>query len=69
MDDSSRMYRDLPEGLCIKYTPSNMRNISGDDIRCPCKRCKNKKNSRSKYCNDTSSIKKLHREILVLICT
>jgi hypothetical protein len=43
MDDSSRMYRDLPEGLCIKYTPSNMINISGDDIRCSCKRCKNKK--------------------------
>jgi hypothetical protein len=26
----------------INYTISNPRNISGDDIRCPCIRCKNK---------------------------
>jgi hypothetical protein len=26
----------------INYTLSNPRNISGDGIRCPCKRCKNK---------------------------
>ena len=46
------MYRDSPEGLrrigyCngvqgfINYTLSNSRNISGDDIRSPCKSCKN----------------------------
>jgi hypothetical protein len=26
----------------IKYTQSNLKNISGGGIRCPCKRCKNK---------------------------
>jgi len=47
------MYRDSPKGLrkmnyCnevegfINYTLSNMRNISGDNIRCSCKSCKNK---------------------------
>jgi hypothetical protein len=53
MDDLSWMYRDSPEGLhminyCnevqdfINYVLSNPRNINGDNIRCPCKRCKNK---------------------------
>jgi hypothetical protein len=48
------MYRNLLEGLrgmnyCngvqgfINYALSNLRNISGGDIRFPCKRCKNKK--------------------------
>jgi len=27
----------------IKYALSNPRNISGGGIKCPCKRCKNKK--------------------------
>jgi len=27
----------------INYTISNPRNINGGGIRCPCKRCKNKK--------------------------
>ena len=55
MDDCSWMYRVSIERLCrmdycnmvegfINYTLSNLRNISGGDIRCPCKRCKNKKN-------------------------
>ena len=59
------MYQDSPEGLrkmnyCnevegfINYTLSNMRYISGDSIRCSCKRCKNKKNSRSRCYNDSS---------------
>jgi len=54
MDDRSLMYRDSLQGLqmmdyCnkiqgfINYTLSNSRNISGGGIRCPCKRCKNKK--------------------------
>ena len=53
MDDRSRMYRHSPQELqrmnyCngvqgfINYTISNPRNINGDGIRCPCKRCKNK---------------------------
>jgi len=53
MDDHSWMYRVSPEGLrmmdyCngvkgfINCTLLNPRNISGDDIRCLCKRCKNK---------------------------
>jgi hypothetical protein len=48
------MYQDSPKGLCrmdyynwvqgfIDYTLSNPTNINGDDIRCSCKRCKNKK--------------------------
>jgi len=54
MDDYSCMYRDSPQGLqktdyCngvqgfINYALSNPRNISGGGIRCPCKKCKNKK--------------------------
>jgi hypothetical protein len=31
------------EGFFINYTLSNMRNINGDDIKCSCKRYKNKK--------------------------
>jgi hypothetical protein len=48
------MYQESPEGLrrigyCngiqgfINYVLSNLRNISGDGIRCPCKSCKTKK--------------------------
>jgi hypothetical protein len=54
MDDCSWMYRVSPERLrwmdyCnevegfINYILSNLRNISGGDIECPYKRCKNKK--------------------------
>jgi hypothetical protein len=48
------MYRDSPHELWwmnyynevqdfINYTLSNLRNISGGNIRCPYKRCKKKK--------------------------
>jgi len=78
MDDRSWMYRVSPEGLYmmdyyngvggfISYTLSNMRNISGGGIRCPCKRCKNKKVSQSRCCNSASSTKRFHGEILVLV--
>jgi len=54
MNDRSWIYRDSPKGLrkmnyCngvqsfINYILSNPRNISEYDIRCLCKRCKNKK--------------------------
>jgi hypothetical protein len=54
MDDRSWMYKDSSQGLrrmnyCngvqgfINYTIFIPRNISGGDIRCPCKRCQNKK--------------------------
>jgi hypothetical protein len=54
MDSRSWMYRDLPQGLrmmdyCnriqgfINYTQYNPINISEEDIRCSCNRCKNKK--------------------------
>ena len=54
MNDRSLMYRDSPQGLrrmnyCnevqsfINYATSIPINISGSGIRCPCKRCKNKK--------------------------
>jgi len=69
MDDHSWMYRDSPEGLrkidyCnevqsfINYALSNPKNIGGYGIRCPCKRCENKKISQSRCCNDTSFTKK-----------
>ena len=56
MNDHSRMYQDSPKRLrmmdyCnwiegfINYVLSNPRNISGDGIRYPYKRCKNKKKS------------------------
>jgi hypothetical protein len=35
-------YCNMVDGF-INYTLSNLRNISGGDIRYPCKRCKNKK--------------------------
>ena len=54
MNNRSWMYRNSPEGLrrmnycngvqCfINYTLSNLRNINGNGIKCPCKMCKNKK--------------------------
>jgi hypothetical protein len=73
------MYRDSPQGLqrmnycnevhdLINYTLYNMRNISGEGITCPCKKCKNKKVSRSRCCNDASSTKKVHEELPMLVC-
>ena len=78
MDDRSWMYRVSPEGLYmmdyyngiegfISCTLSCMRNISGGGIRCPCKRCKNKKVSRSRCCNNAFFTKRFHGEILVLV--
>ena len=75
------MYRHSPKGLhkmnyCnevegfINYTLSNMRNISGDNIRCSCKSCKNK----NILDLDVITIhllqkkKKVHGEILMLVC-
>jgi hypothetical protein len=74
------MYRHSPKGLhkmnyCnevegfINYTLSNLRNISGDNIRCSCKSCKNK----NIIDLDVITIhllqkKKVHGEILMLVC-
>jgi hypothetical protein len=69
------VYRDSPERLrqmdyCngiegfINYALSNPRNISGCNIRCLCKRCKNKKVSQSRCCNEVSSIKRVYEENL-----
>jgi hypothetical protein len=69
------VYRDSPERLrqmdyCngiegfINYALSNPRNISGGNIRCLCKRCKNKKFSQSRCCNEVSSIKRVYEENL-----
>jgi hypothetical protein len=57
--------------LLITYYISNARNISGDIIKCSCKRCKNKKKNidLSKCCNDASSTKNIHVKIYVLVCT
>jgi hypothetical protein len=54
MDDRSLMYRDSPQGLqrmdyCngvqgfINFTTSIPGNFTGDGIRCPCRKCENKK--------------------------
>jgi ferredoxin-thioredoxin reductase catalytic subunit len=54
MDDRSWIYRDSPQGLqmmnyCngvqgfINFAISILRNFSRGDIRCPCRKCKNKK--------------------------
>jgi hypothetical protein len=54
MDDRSRMYWDSPQGLrrmdyCngvqgfINFATSIPRNFTGGGIRCPCRKCQNKK--------------------------
>jgi len=54
MDDRSWMYRDSPQGLrrmdyCngvqgfINFATSIPRNFTGGGIRCPCRKCQNKK--------------------------
>jgi len=54
MDDRSWMYRDSPQGLrrmdyCngvqgfINFATSIPRNFTGGGIRCPCRKCENKK--------------------------
>jgi len=54
MDDRSWMYRDSPQGLrrmdyCngvqgfINFTTFIPRNFTGGSIRCPCRKCENKK--------------------------
>jgi len=54
MNNRSCMYRDSPQGLrkmdyCngvqgfINFTTSISRNFTRGDIRCPCKKCQNKK--------------------------
>jgi hypothetical protein len=54
----------------INYALSNPRNISGDGIRCSCKRCKNKKRFIDPNAVTIHPLKKKdHREIHMLICT
>jgi len=54
MDDRSLMYRDSPQGLSmmdycngvqgfINFATSILRNFTDGGIRCPCRKCKNKK--------------------------
>ena len=80
MDNRSWINQDSPQGLrrmdyyngiqgFFNYATSISRNISGGGIRCPYKRCKNKKVFLSKYCNDASSTQRVHGGILVLVCT
>jgi len=51
----------------INHAISNLKNINGDGIICPCKRCKKNK-FQSKCCNDTFSTKNIHGGIHVLVC-
>ena len=64
------MHRDSPkevEGF-INFSLLYLKNISGDEIRCPYVKCKNKN-----FCKldvvIMHLIKIIHREILVLTCT
>ena len=52
----------------INYTLSNRRNISGGDIKCLCKRCKNKKFLDPNVITMHPLQKKVDREIPVLVC-
>jgi hypothetical protein len=44
----------------INFTTSIPKNFSGGGIRFPCRKCKNKKVSASKYYNDASSTQRVH---------
>jgi hypothetical protein len=74
------MYRVSPEKLhkmdywnevegFINYTLSNSKNISGDYIRCPCKRCKNKKFFDLDIVTMHLLQKKVHEKVLMLVFT
>ena len=80
MDDRSWMYQDSPQGLrridyCngvqgfINFATSIPRNFTRGGIRCPCRKCQNKKISASRCCNDASSTQKVYGELPVLVCT
>jgi hypothetical protein len=53
----------------INFIFLNLKNISGDEIRCPCVMCKNKKVSLIRCCDDASSKNRVCREIIMLVCT
>jgi hypothetical protein len=80
MDDHSWIYRDSPQGFqrmdyCngiqgfINFVTSIPINFTGGGIRCPCKKCENKKVFASRFCNDASSTQRVHGELPVLVCT
>jgi len=80
MNDCSWMYRDSPKGFymnnyCkrvegfINFTLLNLNNISGDEIRCPCTKYKNKKFHQSDVVMMHLLKKKVGMKILMLICT
>jgi hypothetical protein len=53
----------------INFVTSIPINFTGGGIRCPCKKCENKKVFASRFCNDESSTQRVHGELLVLVCT
>jgi hypothetical protein len=74
------MYRDSPQWLrmmdyCngvqsfINYALSNPRNINRGDIRCPCKRYKNRNFLDLDVVMMHLLQKKIHEEMSVLVCT
>jgi len=79
MDDRSLIYQVSPKGLhmmnyCngvesfITYGLSNLKNINGDDIRCPCKICKNKNFLDPNVVTMHLLQKKIHGKIFMLVC-
>ena len=80
MDDRLWIYRNSLKGLrmmdyCngvqsfINYALSNPRNINRGDIRCPCKRYKNRNFLDLDVVMMHLLQKKVHGEILILVCT
>ena len=53
----------------INFATSIPRNFTGCGIKCPCRKCKNKKVSASRCCNNTSSTQRIHGGLHVLVCT
>jgi len=79
MDGRSLMYRDSPQGLWmmdyynrvqgfINFTTSIPRNFTGGGIRCPCRKCQNKKYLHPDVVMMHLLHKRVYRELLVLIC-
>jgi hypothetical protein len=53
----------------INFATSIPINFTRGGTKCPCKKCKNKKVSTSKCCNDASSTQRVHEGLPVLVCT
>jgi len=53
----------------INFTTSIPRNFTGGDIRCPCRKCQNKKYLHPDVVMMHLLHKRVYGELLVLVCT